>query len=139
MFQHILVPTDFSERSRQALDIAVNLAVMSQGSVTLLHVIETMANTTFAEFEDFYKKLEAQAEQKMADLIAPYEPGQVAIHPSIVYGQRVQEILRVAEDHHIDLIVMNSHKINLEDPSQGWGIISYKVGVLAQCPIMLVK
>jgi hypothetical protein len=36
-------------------------------------------------------------------------------------------------------IVMNSHQVDPDDPATGWGTISYKVGILAACPIMLVK
>jgi len=54
-------------------------------------------------------------------------------------GNRVKEILSFSQEHEIDLIVLNSHKIDFKDPSQGWGTISYKVGILSRCPVMLVK
>lgn len=37
-FEHILVPTDFSEAARHALDVALALAEKFDGDVTLLHV-----------------------------------------------------------------------------------------------------
>jgi len=139
MFQHILVPTDFSSSSKRTLEIAVNIAKLSKGNVSLLHIIKTIPNTDFEEFQDFYSKLERRAEQEMDRLIGPYHKGKVGLEPRIIYGNRVQEILRFATDQQVDLIVMTSHKIDLAEPAQGWGTISYKVGVLAPCPIMLVK
>ena len=139
MFKNILVPTDFSIKSKRGLEIAINIALLDHGNIYVLHVIKTMPNSTFEEFEDFYQKLEKQAEKQMTELLASYKGAQINMEWAVVYGNRVQEILRFAEDHQIDLIVMNSHKIDPETPVQGWGTISYKVGVLANCPIMLVK
>lgn len=139
MFQHILVPTDFSENSDHTVEIAVRIAQLSQGHVSLLHVIKVIPNTAFEEFADFYKKLERRADQEMKQLLKPYQQSSVKVEPNIVYGNRVQEILRFTTDHDVDLIVMDSHRIDLADPGQGWGTISYKVSVLAQCPIMLIK
>ena len=40
MFEHILVPTDFSEKSKKALEIAVKMTRYEDiHKVTLLHVI----------------------------------------------------------------------------------------------------
>jgi universal stress protein A len=139
MFQHILVPTDFSNESRLALDIAINIVAHDHGKISLLHVIQTIAHTAFEEFEGFYKTLEKRARNSMNTLIDGYQDRNVTIEPTIVYGERVERILSIATEHHVDLIVMNSHRIRPEDPIHGWGTISYKVGVLSQCPVMLVK
>ena len=139
MFQHILVPTDFSRDSGRALDIAVNIVSRDSGEISLLHVIETIAHTTFEEFEDFYTTLGEKARDSMDALVDQYQDRGIPIDPKIVYGQRVEQILSIAADLNVDLIVMNSHKIDLQTPSAGWGTISYKVGILSQCPVMLVK
>ncbi len=47
--------------------------------------------------------------------------------------------MRYAVEEGMDLIVLKSHRIDLENPSAGWGTVSYKVGILAQCPVLLVK
>jgi universal stress protein A len=140
MFQHILVPTDFSKRSQKTLEIACQIATMSQGQVSLLHVIELIPHIDFEEFKDFYQKLETRANREMELLLKLYQQtGQPEVNSAIIYGQRVQTILEFAQDHQIDLIVLNSHKVDPNEPNQGWGTISYKVGILAQCPVLLVK
>jgi universal stress protein A len=139
MFYQILVPTDCSDASRNSLDVAVKIASLDGGNVYLVHVIEMIADTAFSEFEDFYLKLERKAEKVMNSLVSSYQDAQVKIERKIVYGDRGREILRFAEDNKIDLIVMNSHRIEIRDPVQGWGTLSYKIAVLSQCPVMLVK
>jgi universal stress protein A len=138
MFEHILVPTDFSEGSAHALRIASNVS-NDKGSVTLIHVIETIPGESFDEFKDFYAKLEERAWNAMQELIGRCPESAVEIIPRIEYGGRVEQILKYASDHQVDLIVLNSHRIHPEDPVRDWGTISYKVGVLSQCPVMLVK
>ncbi len=57
----------------------------------------------------------------------------------ILYGRRVYEILNFAVAQGVDLIIMSSHKLDPENVTEGWGTISFKVGVLSHCPVMLVK
>ncbi len=139
MFQHILVPTDFSTQSKRAFDIALNIARLGDGKVTLLHVIEMIADSTFEEFESFYTKLENRAGKSMDKWVAGKPSDAVSVEKKIVYGNRAEEIVKFAESCQVDLIILNSHKINLNDPAGGWGTISYKVGILSSCPVMLVK
>lgn len=139
MFYQILVPTDCSDASRHSLDVAVKIASLDGGNVYFVHVIEMIADTIFHEFEDFYLKLERKSETDMNSLVSLCQDTQVKIEQKIVYGDRSREILRFAEDNKIDLIIMNSHRIEAGDSIQGWGTLSYKIAVLSQCPVMLVK
>ena len=139
MFRKILVPTDFSKKHINPLEVAGNIATTYKGVIHLLHVVEIIADTTLAEYEDFYMKLEKSAQKKMKALIDSRQGSAVQIVPHVVYGNRVQEILHFTEKNKIDLIIMNSHKVEMKDPLQSWGTISYKLALLADCPIMLVK
>ncbi len=139
MFQHILVPTDLSDKTKQALDVAMRMAVHENGRITLLHVVETIDDSQFEEFREFYSKLKKRAHKKMRDMISHYQGDDVAVDAEIIFGKRIREIVRFADEHHIDLVILSSHKVDLDNPGEGWGTISYKVGVLSQCPVMLVK
>ncbi|MEW5734732.1 MAG: universal stress protein [Thermodesulfobacteriota bacterium] len=138
MFRNILVPVDFSEENLKAAAIAAQLAGPYQGTVTLLHVIETIAGADFLEIKDFYVTLEKKAQAGM-DRLLEAAAGAATQKSKIVFGNRVGEILKFASERKCDLIVLSSHKIRPEDPVSGWGTISYKVGILAQCPVLLVK
>ena len=139
MFRHILVPTDFSTESKPALDIALNISKLENGLVTLLHVIEIIADTTFDEFESFYLKLENRAWENMDEWVERQGEKDLEIEKKILYGNRTTEIVKFADENDVDLIVLNSHKIDLDNLGRGWGTISYKVGILSNCPVMLVK
>lgn len=136
MFRNIMVPVDESRRCEEAMKIAVGLAT---DTVYPLHVIEVIADTTFEEFEDFYLRLERQALRDMDSLLAFIDDTGPKIEPKIVYGARAAQILQSAENLNIDLIVMQSHRIDPQDPTRGWGTLSHKIGILASCPVMLVK
>lgn len=139
MFKQILVPVDFSEHNKMALKMALDLGEMSGGTIHLLHVIKLIEGDTYDEFADFYRKLEKQAQARMQELLASAATEKLPVKSHIVVGHRVQEILFFAEENGVDLILMNSHKIDPDNPDAGWGTISQKVGILAQCPILLVK
>ncbi|MGV8056833.1 MAG: universal stress protein [Smithellaceae bacterium] len=139
MFRQILVPTDFSQKHTNPLEIATNLAKKYTSTIHLLHVIEIIPDTSFAEFEDFYNKLEKRAQKKISALVSDYKDNSVQIIPHINYGNRVQEILKFIKQYEIDLIIMNSHKVKLKNPIKDWGTISYKVSLLSESPVMLVK
>ncbi|HPD60595.1 MAG TPA: universal stress protein [Thermodesulfobacteriota bacterium] len=139
MFKNILVPVDLTKKNKQALDIAVKIGLHAKSKIYLLHVVQTIASTSFSEFEDFYRTLEERAKKNIDKLITPYKKNKLPMEGKITFGNRVAEILSFASKNKIDLIVMNSHKITPKEPTEHWGTISYKVGILSQCPVMLVK
>ena len=48
-FHHVLVPTDLTERTEKALQVADKLAVSDRSRLTLVHVIETIDGVPFDE------------------------------------------------------------------------------------------
>jgi len=140
MFKNILVPTDLSEKSSRALEIALDMANRrGDCRVTLLHVIERIEDSDEEEFQSFYDKLASKARLKMKEMTKQYNIGNAEIEKEIIFGNRVGEIVDFAGKHDIDLIILSSHKLNKVDAVEGWATISYKVGILAPCPVMMVK
>lgn len=139
MFKHILVPTDLTDRNKKAMEIAVKMALENSARITLLHVVETIDDADTEDFRKFYKQLGIRAGRTMDGIIEECRLGEVVIDKQVLFGRRVHEILNFANLHGIDLIIMSSHRLELENASQGWGTISFKVGVLSHCPVMLVK
>lgn len=138
VFKQILVPVDLSDRHQQALDIAARLAKESDGEVTLLHVIEIIPGPWLQE-RDFYKRIAQIARAHLARLGRSLEARQVLGREEIVYGNRAHEIVCYAMEAGIDLIVLTSPRIDPKDPNAGWGTVSHQVGILSQCPVLLVK
>ena len=139
MFKHIMVPSDLGERNRKTMDIAVNMAIENKAAITLLHVIETVEGADSDDFKKFYKQLGVRAGKAIDKLISEYDREGLSIEKQIIYGKRVYEILNFADAHKVDLIIMSSHRLDPDNAAEGWGTISFKVGVLSHCPVMLVK
>jgi universal stress protein A len=139
MFQKILVPVDLADVHQAALDIAARLAQANDGEVTLLHVVEVSSEVWTTEDREFYTRLEQRARDHLARLGHALEAHGVPRREEIIFGHRAPEIVRYAGEVGSDLIVLTSHRIDLQNPAAGWGTVSYKVGILAQCPVLLVK
>ena len=148
MFEKILVPVDLTEKNRSAVERAREL-VTPRGELTLLHVIEELADIPFEELEDFYRRLEKRAVQRLRELaeIAAGKDGEMAeegaggveVRREVVYGRRAQEIVRFAEERESDLIVLGSHPVDRTHPGESWATLSYQVAILARCPVLLLK
>jgi nucleotide-binding universal stress UspA family protein len=138
MFHHILVPTDLSGQTARAGDMSRDLG--RPGSrITLFHVIETLSGADYDEFASFYRELEERASTHLAALAERFEGSGLDVARTVVYGRPAEEIIRFALDNHVDLIVLASHKVDTSRPGHGWSTLSYKIGVLAPCSVVLVK
>ena len=138
MFERILVPVDLTEKNRSAVETARDLALEAGGSVTLLHVIELL-DLPFEEVEEFYRELEAKAGEAMGRLSGLLEEAGVEHTRQVSYGERAAEIVGFADEEGFDLIVLSSHRADLENPAEDWATLSHKVAILAQTPVLLVK
>jgi len=138
VFQRILVPADLTERNREAVEMARGL-VASDGSICLLHVIETIPGVSVDEEKAFYEKLERKASAFLAQLGEPLGKAGIDWTAEVVYGSRAHAILDEAKRLDSELIVVRSHRIDSERSGQGFGTLSYQIGILAGCPVLLVK
>ena len=140
MFKNILVPTDLTDKSVKALEIAAGMEKEDSRRITLIHVVETIDDGEGEEeFHEFYNRLADRAGKKMAELANRYGTDKIDILTEIIYGKRVPEIVKYASENDIDLIILSSHKIEDMESMDGWATISYRVGILAPCPVMMVK
>jgi universal stress protein A len=138
MFQRVLVPVDLTARNAKAVEAAHRLIGESGGSIVLLHVIETL-DLPFEELEDFYRKLEEKAMDAMAEMTGPLRDAGVPFDQNVRYGDRAEEIVAFSREDGADLVLLTSHRIDPESPGSSWTTLSYKVAILAQCPVLLLK
>lgn len=136
MFQKILIPVDFTPKNDIAIDMAVEFAEQSRGQASLLHVIEKVEHLTPRELNEFYRRLESAALERMAPYAERFRRSGIEIKQEILYGSRAETIVQYAVEKTVDLIVMSSHRVT---PDSGWLSVSYKVAILSQCPVILVK
>ena len=139
MFRHILIPVDFSERNRTAVDVARDMAKQSEARITLIHVIETIEYISVTEMRDFYNRLERSAREGMTELSESLSGESIPVENVILLGKRHDEIIRFAIDNQVDLILMSSHRVDPDRPAANFGSISYRVAVLSPCAVLLLK
>jgi nucleotide-binding universal stress UspA family protein len=139
MFKKILVPMDLTATHEHTVGIAAELAKPSRGKVTLLHVIELIEGVALSEDREFYERLENKARIHLEPFQSRLEELGISARALVVYGNRTEQVLRTAQEMQADLIVLTSHRIDPGTRGAGWGTLSYKIGILAACPVLLVK
>jgi nucleotide-binding universal stress UspA family protein len=139
LFQHILVPTDLTKRTERSLQLAATFASRGPARVTLFHVIEVVDGLPFEELRPFYDRMERRALATMNTFAQRIVNPPASAASAVAYGLRAEEIVKFAVANGVDLIVLASHRVNPSRVNRDWGTISYKVGILAQCPVLLVK
>ena len=106
----LLVPIDFSACSVNAVRVAVGMAA-PDGDITLLHVIdEHFINDAVAaalgQSEEITARMREQAEVSFTSMLEDIESGAVNIERMIVVGTPFVEILKIARDLDLPMIVM---------------------------------
>jgi nucleotide-binding universal stress UspA family protein len=139
MFQRVLVPLDMTFKHRRAIDTAKELAQRSGGEVVLLHVIELLHGMPQSEEKEFYDRLETAAQTHLERHLVVLTEKEVPCRKEIRFGVRAAEVLRLAQSMDADLIILTAPRIDPENPADSWGSLSYKLGFLAPCPVLLVK
>ncbi|MCA9231602.1 MAG: universal stress protein [Planctomycetales bacterium] len=139
LFHHILVPLDFTQKNQAALETALRMAKQNHSRVTLVHVIETIDYAEDNEIADFYASMKLRAQANMAACAERFHEVHVPVAEKVILGKRGPEIIAFALQRDVDLVVLSSHKIKLDEAPEGWATLSYQVSIMCQCPVLLVK
>lgn len=106
----MLVPVDFSPCSLNALRVAIGMAA-PEGDVTLLHVIDQQfiddaVAAGLGSSEDIRNRLKEQADANFISMLEGVDTGQVDIEKMTVVGLPFVEILKIARDLDLPMIIM---------------------------------
>jgi universal stress protein A len=112
--EHLLVPVDFSDRSRQALAEAVAFARPFRSRVSLIHVVEPMVlpeNLMLAvpELPEMGGNLVDDCQQRLARLAEQEIPAEQRGRTFVRVGRPFDEICQAATEEQADLIVISTH------------------------------
>src|SRR5258707_12854856 len=141
----ILLPTDFSGCANYALPYAATIARATGATIICVHVVEPIVPAVgysgLAEpmpMTDISEQLEDSAERELPQLADCEEFNGLEVEEVIAHGDAAAEIVRVAGEHEVDLIVVSSHG------RTGLGRIIFgstaEAGVgHATCPLLIVK
>lgn len=141
----ILLPTDFSECAGHALPAAASLARTWGARLICLHVIEpivpTIGWTPVAEplpVADISEQTEDSAAHELPKVGRREECTGLDVEDVIVRGEATSEIVRVAKERGVDLIVISSHGRTGLDRML-FGSTAEAVVRYAHCPVLVVK
>lgn len=137
--QALLVAMDFSPSARRALDFA--LRSYTGAEVTALHVIDAdfakrVDTEGLGPATNVVAKLRARAEEEFGWLAQ--EKGAGAFAPMIVEGNPFVEIVKIANDLEVDLIVMGTRRLAARLEEVLFGNTAEKVLRASACPVLCV-
>ena len=138
----ILVPVDFSPCSDNALRVAVGMAA-PDGDLTLLHVIdqnfiEDSVAAGFGTSEEIRERLRQLAESNFDAMLEGMETAEVEIEKMIVVGSPFIEILKIARDLDLPMIVMGVRGRSLPPDEILFGSTVEKVLRGSRVPVLCV-
>lgn len=139
----ILVPTDFSEFSKQAVDYAVELAQRFEAEITLIYVLQDAValfpepGVAFPAPGNYLQELQESSQQALERLRESL-PAEMTIHTVLRNGPPFVEIVRYAKEEDVDLIVIGTHgRSGLAHMLLG--SVAEKVVRKASCPVLTVR
>jgi nucleotide-binding universal stress UspA family protein len=146
-YRKFLVPIDFSEHSKKTVESATQLALLTGGSITLLHVFQ-VPNYPAAFYQGLYTEheqvknqvdsLKREANAQLALMIEQIVATGLEAQPLLRIGSPYDEIVSTAKEIGADLIVIGSHgRAGLERLLVG--STAERVVQYAPCPVLVVK
>ena len=138
--KRILVPLDFSDCSKKALQYAVPFARQFGATLSLLYVIQPfypVSEMVPMDGELFERRMRETSEAEMAALRKSLDP---ALKPSatIRYGTPHVEIVRAARNLKCDLIILSTHgRTGLSHVLMG--STAERVVRHANCPVLVLR
>lgn len=139
MFERILVPVDLSQRSQPVIAMAGQLSKLSEGVIHLVHIVETLDPSLEAEMASFYERVERVAQDHLSILGEALTEQEVSWQAEVILGHRETDILRRAEELDVDLIALQSHAVERDNPAHSWTTLSYQLGIFSTRPVLLMK
>jgi len=149
MLRRILVPMDGSERSKEALDFALDLAAACQAKLWVMHVVD---RSVVEETEDALKDVISGVHVK--DAVHTYQELAVKnifekaskkskvrgvnLKTYTVSGKPAEQIISYARKIHSDLIVVGSTGVGRAEQFL-FGSVTDKVARHASCPVAVVR
>lgn len=142
--KRVLAPTDFSDVSVETVRTAKELARHFKAELLVAHVIPpipTLPSDPHYNFEvpAYQDALRENAERQLAETASSLvNDGGIPTRTLVSYGDPAREIVRLASEESVDLIVIATHGLT------GWqhivfGSVAEKVVRTARCAVLTVR
>jgi nucleotide-binding universal stress UspA family protein len=141
-FSTILVPVDFSTHAHSALDLAIDLAKESGGTLHLLHAYELPASMTMtygvAIPQSVWDGVKEAAAARLAELQKRVTAAGVKCSTHVMTAPAPDAIAEAAAAHKADLIVMGTRGLTgLRHVLLG--SVAERTIRIATCPVLTIK
>jgi nucleotide-binding universal stress UspA family protein len=109
MYRRILVPLENSAADRTILAHVGELALFASASVLLVHVADGWVARHFDQL-NLRESEEMQEDRSYLDTVVRELAGKgIAVEARLAMGDPASEIIRIADEEHVDLIAMATH------------------------------
>lgn len=133
----LLHPTDFSERSNFAFELACEVAHKNNAKIVVLHVATPLPILFTEGILPIEQGSYLDRLRERLNEVVPKKP-KLKVEHKLVEGDAATEILRVASDINCDLIVMGTHgRTGLGRLLMG--SVAEQVVRQAACPVLTLK
>lgn len=144
-FKKILCPTDFSEPSYEALNMANELALHFSSELLVVHIVAPIpivpaAPTVPVAFNvpEYQQELVTASGKMLEDLVKERVPEKIWVRTRVALGEAPDQIVKIADEEKVDLIVIATHG------QTGWrrlifGSVAEKVIRLTPHPVLTIR
>jgi nucleotide-binding universal stress UspA family protein len=146
VFRRIACGIDFSPAADKALAHALSLAQEANARLTLVHVVDWMADEDLGRYPQFdangYRRMVTRDARERLEALVPSEARNwCEIEVRVVCGKPYREILRVADAEEAELVVLGVHGANAGAVIDRvlFGSTAAHVIRQASCPVLTVR
>jgi universal stress protein A len=139
----IMVPVDFSSTSNKAFIFAREMVDCWEGQIHLVHILDTdflsgAVHITIEPLDESVAKWRKRVEEKLKSVYHNEDGSQLAGEIHIREGKPHEEILNLAKELDVDMIVIGSHgRKGLERAI--FGSVAERVTRMADVPVLVIK
>ena len=142
-FETILLTTDFSDLSRQAVAPALSIADRFGSKILVLYVVEDRLPPFVDEYtgislEEILQAHTERARREMSRFVEQNLPGRSDVETVVAAGMPSAEVVRVAEEREVALIAMATHGRGFVSHAL-FGSTTERVLRRAPCPVLTVR
>ena len=153
LFRKVLYPTDFSELAEVAKDYILKLKEANAQEVVILHVIHPLefslpqfddpfaldVATIYAHIPEIEKEILKKHEEMLNTMADELEQQGFTVKRVMTIGDPKEEIVRVADEEKVNVIVIGYHGKGLLERILEMGSTAKAVIRNAKCPVLVVK